>query len=120
MSDQQIKPFAAFLTTTNKGKTHAELSERLHELIGKVLDTGKSGAITLTVKVAAEDADARRLTVTETISVKLPQPDARKSLFFADPTGNLTRQDPLQMSFDDSPVRGVPSETPSTATGTDH
>jgi len=97
---KQVKPFGLYLKTTNRGRTEADLSDKMHELIEQVLETGKKGTLTLTVTVDADDADARRLILTEKVVSKLPQPDPRKSIFFADDTGNLTRNDPSQLAFD--------------------
>lgn len=99
--DLQIQPFAAYLQSTNRGRTHTDLSNLLHELIGEVLDKGKAGSLTLVVKVEPDDVDARRLLITENVTSKLPQPNVRKSIFFADDTGNLTRKDPSQLEFGD-------------------
>lgn len=98
--DKHIKPFGLYLKTTNRGRTEADLSAKMHELIEQVLETGKKGTLTLTITVDADDADARRLVLTEKVVSKLPQPDPRKSIFFADDTGNLTRNDPSQLTFD--------------------
>jgi len=98
--DTVIQPFAAYLQLTNKGRTHADLSNLLHELIQEVLDKGKAGSLTLVVKVEPDDVYSRRLYVTENVSSKLPQPQVRKSIFFADETGNLTRTDPAQLAFE--------------------
>lgn len=98
--DKHIKPFGLYLKTTNRGRTEADLSAKMHELIEQVLETGKKGTLTLTITVDADDADARRLVLTEKVVSKLPQPDPRKSIFFADDTGNLTRNDPSQLAFD--------------------
>lgn len=102
----QVRPFAAYLTETNKGRTHNDLSEGLHALTEEVLRTGKPGTLTLTVKVEADDTESRRLVVSETVTVKPPKPTARKSVFWADSDGNLARTDPGQLSFGDIHVAG--------------
>lgn len=102
--ERQVRPFAAYLTETNKGRTHGDLSSGLNELTEEVLRTGKAGTITLTVKIEADDTETRRLVVSETVVVKLPKATARKSVFWADSEGNLARSDPAQMSFGDLAV----------------
>lgn len=97
----KVRPFAAYLTETNKGRTHTELSEGLHELTAEVLRTGKKGSLTLTVSVEADDAESGRLVVSELVAVKPPKPTARKSVFWSDQDGNLARTDPAQMTFGD-------------------
>lgn len=110
--DRTVKPFATYLTLTNKGRTHADLSEGLADLTEEVLRTGKPGSITLTVNVKADDAESRRLVVSETVALKLPKPSARTSVFWADRDGNLVRADPAQLDFGD--IQAVP-DTPTTA-----
>jgi hypothetical protein len=41
--DPVIRPFADWLREQSKGKTHDEMSVALHDLIGRVIDTGKKG-----------------------------------------------------------------------------
>lgn len=95
------KPFSAYLLATNSGKTHAALSEKLHDVTEAVLRTGKAGTITLTVKVDADDVDSRRVAITESVTAKLPVGTAKKSVFWADADGNLVRSDPNQLQFGD-------------------
>lgn len=105
--EPQVRPFAAFLQETNKGRTHSELSDRLHELIGAVVETGRKGTLTLQVTVEhTKNAADNQLSVTEQVKLALPKPDVRTSIFFADSEGNLTRTDPDQMSFGDLKVAG--------------
>lgn len=103
-----IRPFAAYLTETNRGRTHTDLSQTLHDLTEQVLLLGKEGSMTLTVKVGVMDADAGQLKVTESISTKMPQPTPRTSIFFADGDGNLSRNDPNQMVLGD--IKAVETE----------
>lgn len=105
----RVRPFAAYLTETNKGRTHAELSEGLHDLTAEVLRTGKKGSIQLTITVEPDDVESRRLTVSELVAVKMPRPTARKSIFWSDDDGSLVRSDPMQMSLGD--IQAVPTTT---------
>lgn len=105
-----VKPFAAYLTATNSGKTHLALSEKLHDVAEAVLRTGKPGTITLTVKIDADDVDSRRLAITETVAAKLPVGTAKKSVFWADDDGNLVRTDPTQLSFGDIRSADAPTD----------
>lgn len=99
--EPHIKPFASYLTETNQGRTHSELSEKLHELVEAVLRTGKAGTLALTVKVDADNVDNRRLVISEVVVAKLPTGPARKSVFWSDDKGNLVRNDPSQLQFGD-------------------
>lgn len=105
--DLIIRPFSDFLREQAKGATHEELGEALHDLIGRVQDTGKKGSLTLTISVSMlKGGDGRALVVEDAIKLKLPEHDRQSSLFYADKNGNLTRNDPDQLVFDS--LREVP------------
>ena len=93
------RDFAAFLVETSAGRTHAELSEALRDLVAKVVDTGKAGTLGLTVKVAPMKGDPSTLVVTDEIRLKLPEHDRKASVFWPDKDGNLVRNDPNQRSI---------------------
>ncbi|MFD3646342.1 hypothetical protein ACFWUT_23510 [Streptomyces cyaneofuscatus] len=91
------RPFAAFLQEQSGGQLHDELSTRLHELIEAVRETGKAGAIALKIDVKPiAGTDGRTVTVTDTVTSKVPRTERPKSIFFVDDTGNLSRTDPRQ------------------------
>lgn len=106
-NDTHARPFADFLREHGRGRTHDELSDALHTLISKVKDTGKAGAVSLTVKVEPMKKDDRMVVVSDQIKVKLPEHDRPAGVWFVDKAGNLTRNDPDQLSFDS--LREVPA-----------
>jgi hypothetical protein len=92
-----VRPFAAFLQEQSGGSLHEELSQKLHDLIEAVRETGKAGSISLKVDVKPiAGADSRTLTVTDTVAAKLPRTERPKSIFFITDDGNLSRSDPRQ------------------------
>lgn len=92
-----IRPFADFLQAQSGGTLHDELSEKLHELIEAVQETGRGGSISLKVDVKPiAGTDSHTLTVTDTVVMKAPKTERPKSIFFVDDTGNLSRSDPRQ------------------------
>lgn len=95
-----IRPFADFLREQSAGKTHDDLTTGLAEVVAAVKDTGKKGTITLTITVAPLDKNGNALTVTDSIKKAVPQHDRRKSIFYADNSGNLTKDDPMQPTFE--------------------
>ncbi|ARF62860.1 hypothetical protein B1H20_16790 [Streptomyces violaceoruber] len=96
-TEQVVRPFAAFLQEQSGGQLHDELSTRLHELIEAVRETGKAGAIALKIDVKPiAGTDGRTVTVTDTVTSKVPKTERPKSIFFVDDTGNLSRTDPRQ------------------------
>lgn len=99
---EPIRPFADFITETNRGNTHAALTAALHDLVEAVRTHGRSGSLTLTVKVGLlGKGDDSQLTVSEHVDLKAPKPDDRSSLYFVDRAGNLSQSDPNAVTFDD-------------------
>lgn len=92
-----IRPFAAFLQEQAGGQLHAELSERLHDLLQAVQETGKAGSIALKLDIKPiPGTDGRTVTVTDTVTAKAPKTERPKSIFFLADDGNLSRTDPRQ------------------------
>ena len=110
-----VRPFADWLREQSSGKTHEELSEGLHDLIGRVRDTGKKGTIAIIVSVAPMKGDKDVLVVTDQIKLRIPEHDRKPSLFYPDAHGNLTRNDPNQLVFES--LREVGGETVDIRTG---
>ena len=97
-----IRPFADFLREQSHGTTHDELSVALHDLVARVQDTGKKGSLTLTIGVERLKGGRsdNAVIVSDSISLKLPEHDRDTSLFFTTADGNLSRDDPRQLSFE--------------------
>lgn len=93
MSNEQpaVRPFADFLREHGRGRTHDELGEALHTLVGRVKDTGKKGSITLTVTVEPMKKDDRMVVVGDRIKIALPEHDRPAGVWFVGHDGNLVR-----------------------------
>lgn len=92
--DVQVRPFADFLIDHHSGVTAAELSDKLHELVSAVHDTGKKGTLTLSIVVEPFKGDTETMYVTADIKAKIPEEPRRGAVFFPDADGNLRREDP--------------------------
>lgn len=101
-TERQIKPFAAVLQEIAKGRAHARLSEALADLVIAVAETDKKGTLTLTISVEPTKG-MDNLTVSANCVVKLPT-EQQASIFFADESGQLSRNDPRQI---EAPLREV-------------
>lgn len=97
--EPQIRPFSEVLLQQARGRTHDDLSIGLHKLIAAVQDTGKAGKLQLTIDVRPLKGDTNTLQVVAAVTSKVPQVDQPASIFFVDDDGNLTRNDPRQMSL---------------------
>ncbi len=110
---EHVRPFADWLREQSAGRTHDELTDALAEVATAVKETGKKGAITLTITLAPFDKGVgSALTVTDVVKKNVPQHDRRKSIFYADDNGNLTRDDPRQPTFEG--LREVPAAVTTT------
>lgn len=105
-TEAEARAFATWIIEQAGGRTHDEMSEGLRDLVSRVQDTGKKGSITLVVKVAPLDKDPNVLVVSDEIKLNLPEHDRKASIFYTDANGDLTRNDPNQMTIDD--LRQVP------------
>ena len=88
--DRELKPFAVWLAIQRKGTLASELAEGMADLNRAVLETGKPGTITLTIKVKPT-GDEVSVTVSDEVKVKLPEHDRGQSIFFVDEDGNPHR-----------------------------
>ena len=96
------KAFAVFLQDLRDGRAHSELSGQLAELLTKVRETGKAGAITLKVKIkpAGRGADVDKVVISDAITVELPKPDRGEDFFWLTEDNNLSRNHPKQGSLE--------------------
>lgn len=113
MTDAPVRPFADWLCEQSAGRTHEELSRAIRDVTAAVVDTGKAGTVSLTVKIAPlGKGDSSALVVTDVVRVSKPEHDRRKSIFYPDADGNLRRDDPNQPTFEG--LREVPAPTATT------
>ncbi len=97
--DKEIRPFAAILHEIGAGRLSARASAQLAEVTAAVAATGKKGQVTIVLKVEPlKKADQNTLVVTGSSTAKVPEADdaSPTSVFFADDSGNLRRDDPRQ------------------------
>lgn len=95
------KPFSSFLLEIRKGKSEAELSQAVQDVVTAVRETGKKGTITYTMVVSPSGKTLNGHVVEDKITVKLPEGEREGSIFFSDEEGNLHRNDPSQMTLGD-------------------
>ena len=94
----------------NNGATVAELGDALEKVVAAVRATGKSGSISLTVKVAPAGKGATDVLIVESqVRTKLPEPDRGMTIFYATDDNRLVRNDPKQQQL---PLRVVDIEQP--------
>lgn len=94
------KRFTDTLADIRNGDVIAELTEQLRDLVARVRETGRPGALTLTLKVKnVSKGLGGALTVEDDIKVKLPVAEKGTTVLYATEDGQLQRNDPRQPSL---------------------
>jgi hypothetical protein len=106
--ETRIEPFAAVLQKIQNGRTHDELSVGMRDLVAAVIETGKAGTLTFTIKVAPSKAEGI-VELSDKVDFKPPKFERPASIFFVDDEHNLSRSDPRQQEIPG--VRGLPSNS---------
>lgn len=97
MSHQRGRRFADTLTDLRNGELQQELTDALKEVVGRVLETGKPGKLTLTIKVRkASKGVGSSLVLVDDVKTTLPTPERGESVLFASEDLTLQRSDPRQ------------------------
>lgn len=108
MTDESTaRDFADFLREQAGGRTHAELTEALAEVVAAVRDTGKKGSLQLTISITPLKNSNGALTVGDAVKKVVPAHDRRTSIFYATDGGSLVKDDPAQPAFEE--LREVPA-----------
>ena len=109
-----MKSFAHLLNEIIEGSTHAALTSDLAELLRTVQVTGRSGKLTLTIKVVpavrnTSGGDIDRVNITVDRTLALPKPETPTDFFYLTEDGETTRNHPRQQSLE---LREVTTTTP--------
>jgi len=100
--------FLSVLQNHRRGGALSDLAAAMREVTEAVLETGKGGAVTLKFKVLPA-ATSGAMIVEDEIKTTLPRTKPQGSVFFADHSGNLLREDPNQHQL---PLRTVEAAQP--------
>lgn len=98
-----MKAFSLFLVDLNDGHTHAGLTGDLAELLQTVRNTGRSGSLTLKVKIAPASkggTEVDKITITAERKLELPKPEQPSDFFWLTADAEPTRQHPRQHALD--------------------
>jgi hypothetical protein len=107
--ERHVRPFAETLQKINRGRLLNELADNMADILEGVMETGKPGSLTLTLKVTKAKAE-RMIEIVPTIKPNVPRLAPPASMFFVDEASySLSRTDPLQ---DELPgISAVPSDS---------
>jgi hypothetical protein len=104
-----LKSFSHFLTDLNDGSTLSGLTADLAELLQQVQATGRSGSMTLKVKVLPATKGGQyvdKVTIVADRKLELPKPEQPNDFFWLTEGGEPTRQHPRQHALE---LREAPS-----------
>lgn len=91
-----MRPITDVLREVRGGRAVALASRLLSEVVTAVDETGKTGSVTITIKVKPEKGGGSQKTIGVEVKVKRPEHDVPESIFFSDADGDLHRTDPQQ------------------------
>lgn len=97
-----MRLFTDVMRDLRNGAAVGDLTNQLDELIERVKATGKSGEISISIKVkpASKGGDIDMVTMDDTIKLKLPQMDKGQTFFFLTEGGDPVRNNPRQPGLD--------------------
>lgn len=91
-----MRLFTDILRDIRKGRAVDEATTKLAQLVAKVVETGKGGALTVTLNVRPQKNDSGQVVISTTVSSKLPEAGLPDAIFYVDGEGDLVRNDPTQ------------------------
>lgn len=97
-----MKPFSAFIVELNDGKSHAGITADMAELLQTVKATGRSGSLTIKIKVAPTSKPGQevdKITVTADRKLELPKPEQPSDFFWLTDEAEPTRRHPRQQEL---------------------
>ncbi len=97
-----MKSFNHFLADINDGTTLAGLTSDLAELMQAVKANGRSGSMSIKIKIspASRTGEVDKITVVADRKLELPKPDQPSDFFWLTDDAEPTRQHPRQHALD--------------------
>lgn len=119
--DKNLQHFNTLITQLEGGALNEALSEEIRKVVSEISDAAmdrggvQKGSVTLKLDFKIDQKD-KIIEVQADVKTKVPQtPRGRAGMFWCDSDGNLTRENPHQMSFDDELARRRKQEEHSSA-----
>lgn len=111
-----MRHFTDVLRDHRGGKLVDHLSSKLDEVVQAVRRTGKSGELTLKLKITPTKGEDDLVDVVPNCKVTLPEPDLAKALFYVSDEGDLLRSNPNAPGlFQGAAERGELGDKPNAA-----
>lgn len=104
------KPFPLLIADLNDGSTAAGLTANIHELLAAVQNSGRSGSLTLKLKISpatkGSSGGVDKVTIVAEKKLELPKPDAPVDFFWLTDEAELSRKHPRQNELELRHVEG--------------
>jgi len=117
-----MQSFNVFLADLNDGSTLAGLTGDLAELLLAVRNHGRSGSMTLKIKIAPATKGGQsvdKITITADRKLELPKPEQPQDFFWLTEDAQPSRKHPRQQELPLRDVSGMQSSTTVKFTNTD-
>lgn len=98
-----MRAFAQFIQDLNDGTTHSGLTGDLAELLQAVQSTGRTGSMTLKIKIASASkggGEVDKITILADRKLELPKPEQPQDFFWLTDDATPTRKHPRQHDLD--------------------
>lgn len=98
-----MKPATTTIAEMRGGALNDELSKAIQDAAAAVRATGRAATVTLELKINPYDGDegeVERVSVSDKVKTKLPEPKKRDSVFFITSGNDLTRQNVINGEVD--------------------
>jgi hypothetical protein len=92
-----MNSFSEFCAQYGQGSLDHLVAESLREIVRAVMDTGKAGKLTLSIKVSPNDDGS--VLCDGDVKTAVPKPSVGGAIFFTTADGDLLRRDPRQGEF---------------------
>lgn len=90
--------FIELIAAQRKGRFITDAEEKLRSVVKTCMDTGKSGVMTIKLKI--QPTGEETLVVEDDLDIKPPKPQTMGSTYYPDEQGELFKDDPKQGEFE--------------------
>jgi len=112
MNTGEIRPFMETLATLREGACLDDLAFEINQVVAGVRLTGKTGDLTLKIKVAPfKQGNGDVVMLVDQITSKIPEPEKPGTLLFTTEDNNLQRDNPKQREMKLEPVADAPNRS---------
>lgn len=96
------REFASLILEINKGRSHAELTTAVAELVAKVQETQRPGSMVYKLTMKPQPGDDEMVIIVDELTVKPPKGERGSSFFYIAEGHALSRKDPRQTDLFDA------------------